>query len=126
LLSPDEAEKWIKEGRKRGDLDMVLYYVKGGSSPVLDHSEGDIVQVDSAKGQSGSEKLNVIDKEHSEVAGLAGNNAELQEVPNKFRNVFKNELPDGLPPRREVDYVIDTSAAIPVNQNTYPLSVQQL
>jgi len=37
--------------------------------------------------------------EHSEVEGLAGDDKELQVLLNEFRDVFKDELPDGLPPR---------------------------
>lgn len=43
--------------------------------------------------------------ERSEVEGLAGDDKEMQVVLNEFRDVFKDELPDGLPPRRDIDHV---------------------
>lgn len=51
---------------------------------------------------------------------------ELQELLNEYRDVWKNELPDGLPPKRAVDHGIDTGVEKPVNRNAYPLSVVQL
>src|SRR5206468_12270596 len=51
---------------------------------------------------------------------------ELQGLLDEFRDVFREELPDGLPPKRDVDHVIDTGTEQPSNRNAYPLSVQQL
>jgi len=45
---------------------------------------------------------------------------------DEFLDVFREELPDGLPPKRDVDHVIDTGTEQPSNRNAYPLSVQQL
>lgn len=70
-------------------------------------------------------QLNTIG-ESSEVAGWAGADKEMQEMLDEFKDVFRNDLPDGLPPNRDVDHVIDTGTEKPVNQNAYPLSVQQL
>ena len=53
-------------------------------------------------------------------------NRKLRRLLKEYQNVFREELPDGLPPRRAVDHAIETGDASPVNKNAYPLSVQQL
>jgi len=65
-------------------------------------------------------------EKNSEVAGLAGLSKKLQDLLDEFQDVFRHELPDGLPPRRSVDHVIDTGSEKLVNRNAYQLSVQQL
>src|SRR5437667_2356955 len=47
----------------------------------------------------------------------------LKRLLKEYKDIFCEELPDGLPPKRAVDHAIDHS---PVNKNAYPLSVQQL
>ena len=51
---------------------------------------------------------------------------ELRKLLDEFRDVFKDELPDGLPPKRAVDHEINTGNEAPANRNAYPLSVVQL
>ena len=51
---------------------------------------------------------------------------EIQKLVDEFRDVFRDELPDGLPPQRAVDHEINTADEGPSNRNTYPLSVVQL
>ena len=53
-------------------------------------------------------------------------NAELQALWQEFKDVFKEELPDGLPPKRVMDHEIKTGMEPPSNRNAYPLSVVQL
>ena len=73
------------------------------------------------------EQLNSLnDVHHSEVKDLAEGNAELQQLLKGYKDVFRVILPEGLPPKREVDHGIDTGDAHPVNRNAFPLSVQQL
>src|SRR5437016_1726017 len=43
-----------------------------------------------------------------------------------WKELFRNELPDGLPPQRALDHHIDTSMMAPINRSAYPLSGQQL
>src|SRR5579859_6272857 len=50
----------------------------------------------------------------------------LQTLLDEYQDIFREELPEGLPPRREIDHVIDTGNEKPVNRNAYPLSAQQL
>lgn len=47
-------------------------------------------------------------------------------VIRRFKDRFRTELPDKLPPHRGFDHVIDTGDAKPVNLNPYPLSPSQL
>ena len=73
-------------------------------------------------------QLNVMNssEENSGIAGIAGIadlSKKLQDLLDEFRDVFRNELPDGLPPKRGVDHVIDTGNEQPVNRNAYQLSV---
>jgi len=50
----------------------------------------------------------------------------LQKLLGEYNDIFRNELPEGLPPKRAVDHAIDTGDERPVNKNAYPLSAQQL
>ena len=52
--------------------------------------------------------------------------AELRAVLHEHKDVFQDELPDGLPPKRAVDHEINTGNEAPTNRNAYPLSVVQL
>jgi hypothetical protein len=52
--------------------------------------------------------------------------AKLRKLLKEFKDVFREELPKRLPPRRSVDHAIETGDASPINKNAYPLSVQQL
>jgi len=54
------------------------------------------------------------------------NSPELEKLLEEYTDIFREELPEGLPPRREVDHTIDTGSEKPVNRNAYPLSAQQL
>jgi len=50
----------------------------------------------------------------------------LDQLLQEYRDIFREELPDGLPPKRAVDHTIETGDHSPSNKNAYPLSVQQL
>ena len=52
--------------------------------------------------------------------------SELDEVLGPLLQIFRTDLPHGLPPQRWVDHEIDTEGAKPVNRPTYELSVSQL
>ena len=52
--------------------------------------------------------------------------AKLRKLLKETKDVFRPELPEGLPPRRSIDHAIETGDARPVNKNAYPLSAQQL
>src|SRR5579859_3095786 len=54
------------------------------------------------------------------------NSPKLQTLLDEYQDIFLEELPEGLPPRREIDHVINTGNEKPVNRNAYPLSSQQL
>ena len=62
----------------------------------------------------------------SEVEEMAGDNTEVRQIVGEFKDIFRDDLPDGLPPRRALDHHIDTGTTAPINRNTYALSVQQL
>jgi hypothetical protein len=81
---------------------MVLYFAKAS-----EESDGDT-------------QLNSL------ISPLKIANPELQQLLDEFKDIFKNELPDGLPPKRTVDHAIDTGQETPANRNAYSLSVQQL
>jgi hypothetical protein len=51
---------------------------------------------------------------------------ELEQLLGEYQDIFRNELPEGLPPKRAVDHEINTGSESPANKNAYPLSVQQL
>ena len=52
----------------------------------------------------------------------------MQKALDEYRDVFREEVPDGLiiPPQRAVDHEINTGDEAPSNRNAYPLSVVQL
>jgi len=50
----------------------------------------------------------------------------LERLLKEYKDIFQEELPDGLPPKRAVDHAIETGDASPINRNAYPLSVEQL
>jgi len=107
LISEGELDSLFKECRKaKEDVKMVLYF---------------------AREQDVSDMLTAMtDEKHSEVEDMAGDNAEVRQVVGEFRELFRNDLPDGLPPRRALDHHIDTGTTPPINRNAYPLSVLQL
>ena len=49
-----------------------------------------------------------------------------QNVIRKFKDCFRSELPEKLPPERAIQHSINTGSAKPVNHNAYPLSFTQL
>jgi len=51
---------------------------------------------------------------------------ELERLLGGYKDIFRNELPEDLPPKRALDHVINTGSESPANKNAYPLSVQQL
>ena len=50
----------------------------------------------------------------------------LGQLIHGYRDIFCEDLPEGLPLKRAVDHTIDTGHHSPVNKNAYPLSVQRL
>ena len=61
------------------------------------------------------------DSSPSEVA-----KTKLDRLIHEYRDIFHEDLPEGLPPKHMVDHAIDTGDHSPVNKNAYPLSVQRL
>ena len=51
---------------------------------------------------------------------------QLNQIIRSFRQVFRETLPDALPPERKNEHVIDTGEAKPININAYPMSHMQL
>ncbi len=79
LISVAELEQEIKNKH----TEFILYFVQ-------ERKDDSNVQLNTRNNSS---------SECSEVEGLAGDDKELQVLLNEFRDVFKDELPDGLPPR---------------------------
>jgi hypothetical protein len=72
------------------------------------------------------EQLNAIEQSVKFDCPVVENNPELQVLLDEFLDVFRNSFPEGLPPQRDVDHVIDTQNQAPSNRNAYELSVIQL
>jgi len=51
---------------------------------------------------------------------------QFQSVIEQYKDCFRSELPNSLPPKRVFQHEIDTGAAKPVNVNAYPLSYTQM
>src|SRR5205809_5625042 len=81
---------------------------------------------------SGSNQANVVDSSLrrdsvvNPMSKVVKAKTKLKRLLKEYKDIFREELPDGLPPKRAVDHVIDTGDHSPVNKNAYPLSVQQL
>ena len=98
LMSEKDVKKALK---KKGEVECILYFAR----------EGEEVQ----------------DRFNNIGSGTSGvQDPELRKLLDEFRDVFKDELPDGLPPKRAVDHEINTGNEAPANRNAYPLSVVQL
>jgi len=110
LITEGELDSLFKECRKaKEEVKMMLYYAR----------EQDVSDILATM----TDEKNM---EQSEVEEMTGDNAELRQLLGEFKDVFRNELPDGLPPQRALDHHIDTGETAPINRNAYPLSVQQL
>lgn len=47
---------------------------------------------------------------------------DLRKLIHRYQKVFRDSLPENLPPQRDVEHAIETGDAKPVNINAYPLS----
>lgn len=54
------------------------------------------------------------------------NDPRLAKLLGKYADVFADDLPNKLPPKRDIVHHIDTGTADPVNVNAYPLSHEKL
>ena len=122
LITADECMKIIKDAKRAGDLHMMLYFAKEADDKM---TESALVSGEVDESVNNSEyELSSLNTMHNDIETPSC--PELQETLDEFKDVFRNELPAGLPPKRSVDHEIDTGDAVPVNRNAYPLSVSQL
>jgi hypothetical protein len=131
-ISLKEAEKEIKGGAK-----AYLYFVRefgGDSDEDLSSARGHRVDlcsmmdplVDSIeKGGSSAGNSSSARDPRVDPSSSVGN-AKLDQLLQEYEEIFREDLPEGLPPKRVVDHAIDTGDNSPANKNAYPLSVQQL
>ena len=109
LMSFDELEKYFRKEqsshRVEDEVRTILYYVRP-SDP--------------------EEELNAIEECTAESDHPIVENPEVQAVLDEYPDVFRNTLPDGLPPQRSVDHQIETQNESLSNRNAYQLSVIQL
>lgn len=73
--------------------------------------------------ERGEEELNNIGSETTTESISNVQDPELWKLLDEFHDVFRNELPNGLPPQRAVDHEINTGNEAPSNRNAYPLSI---
>jgi hypothetical protein len=45
---------------------------------------------------------------------------ELGQLSQEYEDIFREDLPDGLPPKHVVDHIIDMGDHCPANKNAYP------
>ena len=78
IISENELDSLLKEGRKIDDLKMMLYFV-------YKQNVSNILQV-------------MIKKydDHSNIEEMIGNNTEIQQLVREFKNIFQNELSNEL------------------------------
>jgi hypothetical protein len=125
VISVHDAEREVKGGAK-----AYLYFVRAaehglGDSVDLTPSTASESERESSE-RTGSSRLNLIPDRNGDFSVETGKVSSLRKLLRKYKDVFRTELPDGLPPRRAVDHAIETGDANPINKNAYPLSVQQL
>ena len=118
-ISLKEVEKEIKGGAK-----SYLYFIRDcrGNSDENFNCSGRDSDEDLSPGMNSME----IGRNLERDSNSKEMNRRLRRLLKEYQNVFREELPEGLPPRRAVDHAIETGDASPVNKNAYPLSVQQL
>ena len=103
------SEKIAKKDLKKG-AGAILYYVRAGDVTLSEFREG-------TPSSSTPGPENLLPQT---------DNRKMNKLLYEFRDVFREDLPQRLPPNRDVDHVIETGDQAPVNRNAYPLSVQQL
>ena len=91
------SEKEAKRDLKRKDTQAMLYFVK--------ESHG-VITIEPL----GSGKL---DKPFKDLLG-------------EYKDCFREDVPEGLPPVRDIDHAIETGEERPLNRNAFPLSEKQL
>jgi len=106
LISKGELDSLFKEDKKIGDLKMMLYFAR----------EQDVSDVLAAM-------TNENNGEYFEVEDMTGDNTELRQVLGEYKELFRNDLSDGLPPRRVLDHHIDIGMISSINRNVYSLSI---
>ena len=131
-ISLTEAEKELKGGAKvylyfakgvEGDSDEDLSFARGHKVDLCsmmansneDSTKGENSSVDSSSARNPNE-----DFSPSEIK------TKLDCMIQEYKDIFREEVPEGLPPKRVVDHVIDTGDHNPVNKNAYQLSVLKL
>ena len=113
FLSQRELKKAFK---KKGQFQCILYFAREAQD---DEQDGEL------DGDEPPSQINSL-QERAEAPIGNSSDAELQALLQEFKDVFREELPDGLPPKRAVDHEINTGNEPPSNRNAYPLSVVQL
>ena len=65
-------------------------------------------------------------REDQGIVSSKASDPDLRNLLQEFKDCFREDLPDELPPARDVDHAIETGEEAPVNRSAYQLSVQQL
>ena len=138
-ISLNEVEREIKSGAKaylyfirdcRGNPDEDSNCSGRDSDEDLSPEKSSMERGRDLNGDSNALMMNSMeideDADRGPISKERTVNRKLRRLLKEYQDVFREELPDGLPPRRAVDHAIETGDASPVNKNAYPLSVQQL
>ena len=105
-ISLNEVEKELKD-----DAKVYLYFAK--------EFEGDSIKKE--KNSSANSSCARNPKEDSSPSEVE--KTELDCLLQKYKDIFREKLPEELPSKRVIDHVIDTSDHNPVNKNAYQLFV---
>ena len=134
-ISFQDAEREIKGGAK-----AYLYFIRehhedddsNSSVNSMMNSTETAMETQSHSKDSESKEINLSETSDDQNMNVGSDEcrtirrAKLRKLLKETKDVFRPELPEGLPPRRSIDHAIETGDARPVNKNAYPLSAQQL
>jgi hypothetical protein len=123
LLSVDELDK----AAKVKGAQTILYWVRSSQNQEFENIEALNTIAQASASQSESSQAGPSGDSPTEQDWIVRDVCpKLQPLVNEFREVFRNDLPKGLPPERALDHRIDTGNSAPVNRPPYALSVSQL
>ena len=83
-------------------------------------------QVRRALRKESTDAFLMVVKQQETPVGQQHSDPRVCEILRKFTKVLRDELPDALPPERNITHQIDIGEAQPVNINSYPLSDEKM
>jgi len=100
LMGWDKSTKKVVQQKSANDLEDAYLYVVRSVQPPAENR-----------------------KQRQDIKHLARKvSKKIQRILYRFASCFREELPEDLPPKRDIEHSIDTEDAKPMNLNAYPLN----